>query len=421
MRRPEGGATGWEYSTGPRGLPHLPSEPPFSRRRTSSVMTNERGSLALIGSVIGVGLIAVLLIFRPDSPGESTASDSRSASAVASLDATVPSAPASMPPVSVTLPDDSYDLAYDPPRGLLWLAVMQISEPDWLYAVGTDATFERWPLPDVQHNGYLSQVEVDSHGAVWVTEGYVLARFDPDTHKTMSLSLAEEAPDALPDALDSGNPNAGTWISAIAPFGDGVLVARNNVAAFVAYDSTLEPVTTIHVAPPYAGPSDLLVTGDGIVALGSQTSLDRLAFFSLDGTLVRETGGVAGMPETRLSPARDNAMLVTGSPPSIVTLPDLDIRQVTGCGWALGATLAELSNSEDTICYDGQTATIRRVGDGEGVVAQLEMSEGEVWAPPPGGLVKIHTAPSLADMVVDKNQTLWFFILGSSELRGVQL
>jgi hypothetical protein len=116
-----------------------------------------------------------------------------------------------------------------------------------------------------------------------------LARFDPETERVSSLALDEEAPDALPDALDPGNPNPGTWISAIAPFGDGVLVARKNVAAFVAYDSALELVSTIHVAPQFSGPSDLLVEGSGVVALGGQTTLDRLALFSLDGALMRET------------------------------------------------------------------------------------------------------------------------------------
>jgi hypothetical protein len=388
---------------------------------TDSHRTRALGIAALVGSVIGAGLIAALVMFRAPPADESTVPGASSAVADGSVSPGVASAIPSLPAVSLTLPADSYDLAYDQARGVVWLAVMQISEPDWLYAVGADGSFERWPLPEVQHNGFLSQVEIDSQGAVWVTEEYVLTRFDPASGEASSIALSEEAPDAIPGALDPGNPNPGTWLSAIAPFGDGVLAARNNVAAFVGYDSTLASVATIRVASPYAGPSDLLVTGDRIVALGGQATLDRLALFSLDGTLVRETGGIAATPETRLSSAGDSTILVTGNPPSIVTLTDLAIHQVAGCGMAAGATMAEFGNGEDTICYDRQSATIRRAGNGEAVVVQLEMTEGEIWQPPPGGRVKVRTAPTLSDMLVDRNQTLWFFILGSSELRGVQL
>jgi hypothetical protein len=134
------------------------------------------GVLTLIGFVVGVALIAALLVLRPRQAAEPGVSKASPSGPVASQ---IPSATAATSAVSMTLPADSYDLAYDRARGLLWLAIMQISAPDWLYAIRADGGFERWSLPDVQHNGYLSQIEVDSHGAVWVTEAYLFGSVRP--------------------------------------------------------------------------------------------------------------------------------------------------------------------------------------------------------------------------------------------------
>lgn len=317
----------------------------------------------------------------------------------------------------LTLEADSYDLVYDEQRGLVWLAVMRISEPDWLYAVSANGDLDRWALPDSQHNGYLSQVEIDATGAVWVSQEYVLTRFDPQTEEITSLSLPEDAPGALPGALGPGNPLPGTWISAIAPYGDGVLVARNNVATFVAYDAALQTVTSIPIPAEYAGARDLIASTEGIVAIGGQRELDRLAIFSAGGELLRETRGIAGVPESRLSVLGPGAVMVTGSPPSIVSLVDLHPEGVPSCTGP-PATVAAADRAGRTFCYDQSTATVLRDGEGVSVVAQLDMIEGEIWAPPPGDRVTVRTAPSLTDMVVDKNGTVWFFVLGPHQLRS---
>jgi hypothetical protein len=362
-----------------------------------------------IGLALVVGLIPAVLMARPHATESVGAAGSSSPRASLTLDGGQSRAMA-------TLPDDAYDLAYDDSRGLIWLAVMRISEPDWLYAVSSTGAFERWALPDSAHNGYLTQIDVDVSGAIWISQEYVLTRFDPGTEKVTSLSFDEVAPGSVPGALDPGNPLPGTWISAITPFGDGVLLARNNVATLVAYDGQLQATSTIKVPNEYAGARGLLIVPGGILALGGQSQLHRMATFGLDGSLMYETS-VSGVPESRLAPAGEGAALVTGSRPSIVSADGESAVWVRGCGTSV-ATVAAVDAKGFTVCYDQSTATVR--GDAGQQLAQLEIVEGEVWAPPPGGRTKVRVSPSLSDVIIDKGGVIWFFVLGTHELRAVE-
>ena len=366
------------------------------------------GVLVLIGVAVAVGLVPTIFLGAPQGGGAEASEPPTQAPASI--------APAS--PVRLSLPDDAYDLAYDQARGLVWLAVMASSQPDWLYAVAQDGSVTSWPLPDSDYNGYVSQIEVDAAGAIWVSQEYALIRFDPESKSYQILDLAKSSPEALPGALDPASPNPGTWISALAPYGDGILVARNNVASLVAYDAHLKPLSTIPLPPELAGARDLLSVGNVIFVLGGRTNIDVLAMIDENGTVMHEAHALSGTPQSRLALMSDGSLLTTGTTSSIVSPDTARVEAGLTCQGLAASSIAAPDPRGGSVCYDDTTGAVRRDGS-NAVLFQLPMVKGQVNDPISHMPVTVTAAPSPSAMIVDKDGTIWFFVLGTHELVGL--
>jgi hypothetical protein len=361
--------------------------------------------VALCGLVVGV--IVAGILHSPVLPEAGSARPTQSTSAATNADSVL----------AVKVDEDTYDLTYDAERDLVWFAVMQISGPDWLYAVAPDGKSSRWSLPDSTHNGYLSRIIVDDEGAIWITQEYVLTRFDPTSETIRSVELPLESPFELADALDPNNPAPGTWISAIAPVPGGVIVARNNVAAILGYDRKLQPTTQAAIPEEYAGARDIIPDPAGLVVLGGQTQLGRIAVISESGKVLRSGTIPSGIPESRLARA-GNDILVTGAPPSFVSSNDLRPTPAGVCAASPHATVATAGAAGIVACYDSTTGSlVRGVGAAAVAITQLPVRQSEVVRPPPASPVTVRTAPTITDMTVDTQGRVWFFVQNDHELR----
>jgi hypothetical protein len=179
--------------------------------------------------------------------------------------------------VVATFVSQADTLTYDPVRHVVWIPVTQSGGPDYLYRYdpGSSET-TRWKLPETTYQGVMAQVLVDDSGAVWVNDdGYRVVRFDPDTGKMTSYLFALKVP-----GVDTRND--GTWVSAIAADGDGVLVARNLVSFLVRLGPSVTITKTIDLPPGFAGATGLAVAGGNLfmTARGPAAEVVRL---SLDG------------------------------------------------------------------------------------------------------------------------------------------
>jgi hypothetical protein len=132
--------------------------------------------------------------------------------------------------------------------------------PDFLYQVNADTReSERWQLPETDHNGFLSEIEVADDGSVWIAYEYLLVRFDPET-KTM---VNHEFPIVQPEADRAG----GTWISGLGAAGDEVWVARNGLAVLVLLDSTMDEGQQLKLPSSFVGAEDVATIGPDLYVL----------------------------------------------------------------------------------------------------------------------------------------------------------
>src|SRR5207245_2398930 len=103
--------------------------------------------------------------------------------------------------------------------------------------------------------GIYNRVVPDASGAVWFnTDGYQLIRLDPVTGAITSLHLALKVP-------GTNWQNGGTWISAIAPDGVDVVIARRNVPYLTRVNGSMRVGGTIPLPAPFAGSDGLALSG----------------------------------------------------------------------------------------------------------------------------------------------------------------
>lgn len=193
--------------------------------------------------------------------------------------------PQPRPVRAVRLDTEAHDLVYDRLTNSLWLATMGSGGPDFLYRVDADThESERWQLPETDHNGFLSEIEVADDGGVWIAYEYLLVHFDPET-KTM---VSHQFPIVQPEADRAG----GTWISGLGAAGDEVWVARNGLAVLVLLDSTMDQGQQLELPSSFVGAVDVATTGDELFALrpGRDDGLGNITdggvgIFARDGQL----------------------------------------------------------------------------------------------------------------------------------------
>jgi len=228
----------------------------------------------MLASLAGVAVLVAACASTPPSP-----SPSEGPAAVTGATPT-PGATDSWPGrVVATFVAEADALTYDTGRQVVWIAVTQSSGPDYLYRYDpAQGTTSRWVLPATTYAGVLAQVLVDDSGAVWVNDdGYRLVRFDPAHERMTSIVLALKVP-------GTDWANGGTWVSAIAADGDGVLVARNGVPTLTRLGPSLAVTATIALPSGFAGATGLAVAG-GHLFLTAGGPAAAIARLSMDGRL----------------------------------------------------------------------------------------------------------------------------------------
>jgi hypothetical protein len=186
------------------------------------------------------------------------------------------------------------DLAYDASRNAIWFVGF---DGPGHYAFRLDTTsahIDRWPLPTGDYTGLYVQVKTDAAGVVWITDDYKVVRFDPDTHHATARTFSLVVAGSL-----KGGTSSGTWVSAIFPTGDGVLVARHHVPWLTRLDGALREVGRIAVPPGDDGAEDIAVVGETLFLEQDELSSGRARVDILNsgGHLLASVPGPGGRLE----------------------------------------------------------------------------------------------------------------------------
>ena len=178
----------------------------------------------------------------------------------------------------------TWSLAWDPGRHVLWYVTLAGSASRLHRLDPATGVSASWRLPaglgleKSTDTGFVEQVAVDASGGVWFeANGYILYRFDPDTATFLRTKFLLKEPGVHWQ-------DGGTWVSAILPYGNGVLVARNRVPWLTRYDAGMRVVGTIPLPAAYAGPQALARAGSRLVIEGQSA----IGLFDIHGKLVRQ-------------------------------------------------------------------------------------------------------------------------------------
>lgn len=206
-------------------------------------------------AISALGLVAVALALANLGPQRGAPSATPSTARGSEAASSSPIAAAPVRVATVVAPVS--DIVYDPTTDAIWFAAFGPGAgwADRLYrASAADAQVDHWDLPDGLGNGFISEIEIGSDGAVWVFEGYRLFRFDAATEQTSVVELEV----SVPGVGDGGD---GTWISGIAVEGEHVWVSRHNVPWLTRFDRSM--VETQRLAIEVAGDATDVATLDG--------------------------------------------------------------------------------------------------------------------------------------------------------------
>jgi hypothetical protein len=173
-------------------------------------------------------------------------------------------------------------MAWDSSRNSLWVVTWKSGPDGQLTRVDADGTTKTWTVPNGPSMQILPAIQaglqqpampaawygwdatdlvVDSQGEVWIAAGYGLVRFDPATGRSQLRAFPES------DMTQVYLPG-GTWLSAIAADGDGVLVARHGDHVMTRIDETMRDAGTIDLPGNWTDIRGIAVLGDRILAGG---------------------------------------------------------------------------------------------------------------------------------------------------------
>jgi hypothetical protein len=176
----------------------------------------------------------------------------------------------------------SLDVAWDADRGLLWT----VSIANWrgtLTAIdpATHAA-QHWSLPSSPSltfpsaSGSSYSIAIDAAGGVWFeASGYNLYRFDPSTERFRAIHLA----------LKTGHwRHFGSYVLAIVPYGDGVVVARRGVPILYRYSEEMRVVGSVPLPDLYVVSREVTRAGSSFVIRGGKW----LGLFDILGRRIRQ-------------------------------------------------------------------------------------------------------------------------------------
>jgi hypothetical protein len=241
------------------------------------------------------------------------------------------------------------DLAFDERRNAMWF-VDRADDGVSLVRVEGSQVARRVGLTGAHEPTVTEHVRVSPDGSIWITDGYQVSRVDPETDTVRTVTLPLEVDGMAAGATDTGNPWAGTWLSAITFDSRGsAILARLNVPALQVMSAELQTTGWIPL------PADGQRIGDAVLTTAG------LNWVSLeDGTSRTEP------PTVRLLPL----VLPEGITPPLSTNPvDAILRDPT-----------KGSNDPAVATIKGSTLT---ANSHSGIITQAE----------PGGVSRIISLP----------------------------
>jgi hypothetical protein len=299
------------------------------------------------------------------------------------------------------LRDNVYDLLFDPARDAIWFSEQE--DPPGLstldeYQIASHQLV-RVPLGPAESNTYLSKAVMTSDGAVWLSEAYRIARYDPTAKQVAYVDLPLAAEGALQGAYDPNASTPGTWVSAIAADRTGILVARKNVPYLTQVASDMTTTGTIALKPEFAGATALAVDNHGDIYVGQ--------------------GLLGGKGVELLSPG-GSTVLVPGTAERLLAVGG----QVRAEGGTLdGQVLADSQGPASvTPANDAPPPDSLSVPDPSGGVYHYDASAGTLALYGQDGTVRWTTLLDGAlDMVADQSGGLWVSRANAFQLLSIQL
>ena len=321
------------------------------------------------------------------------------------------------PQIVLTLSETPTQIAYDPNRNVVWLATTTTGGPNHLDQVdASTGAVTTYRLPVADFAGPDSQVKVDGAGNVWMSGGYTLMRLAVGSKRVVSITLPATDPDALGGAF-APPTSPGTRITAIGTVGDGLFIARQNVAELLRFDSSLKPVGRFRIPKDFAGSTDIYVDqNDRIELLGGDSVGKSLGLFTGDGQLIQKVN-VLGM-RLATAPGRvvvsgglDNGAVVTSTAADLTADEKLTIGTV--------GSLAAPDPTGGEVLYDGLAGVIERATNGT-VIAGYRLPKARICPPqPPGGPGCFLVASQVTVLTVDMRGDIWFTVSSSNELQEI--
>ena len=292
---------------------------------------------------------------------------------------------------------------YDPGTDSVWFAETGFGSSNYLDRLSA-ATGEisRFELPTSDFAGPDSQIKVDAAGNVWMSDGYVLLRFDATTERVTELTFAASDPN---ETAASDDPLlGGSWITAIGIDGNDVLVARRNVSAVISIDSSMTEVKRFVVPANYAGATDIAVDSarDEVLLLEGNAVGKQLGLFTRDGQLLRNVDVVG----RHLTSTGGSFVISDGADNGAILTVDASTATVTKVVAGSVGSLAAPDPAGSEVIYNDRLGTVDRVTAGK-VTASYVLPLVTVY--PRGGKVEaLSTKQRIIGLVVDKLGNIWF-------------
>ncbi len=314
----------------------------------------------------------------------------------------------------ITLPGAVYDLTFDQARNSLWFAYMSSGAATlYRYDISTGMTTGVL-LPPTDHNGYLERVAVGPDGAIWLTEEYMVVRYDPTSQVTRSIKLAEADADATPTALARTDPSPGTWPCAITfDSGGRALVARHNVKSLLRLDSSLGITGRVPLPFGIVDPANI-VDFDGRVYVAAYGGTGR-------GATMDEQGGAAAIGPV-------GAIQFAEGPLGVVSLGSAGLSWLTPGSASVGFSVqagpldkVALART-GAVVYSQNLGVITKVTTSATIASEYKMAGSSVQVMNPlGQLIRATAVDSVGAMAVDSNDSIWIVDISNTAAELVQL
>lgn len=292
---------------------------------------------------------------------------------------TVVTAPAGsiVPKVTAHVDGEAHGILSSADDSVLWVPVFTGQEVLLDQFDNAGASVKHIVLGSSQSSGINGHIRMAPDGSIWISDDYVLFRYDPTTGTVGTLRLEVDDPNAIAGALSNAVPLPGTWVSAFTFDAAGdLLVARNNVPVLELLSPSGHLMRTLALSDGITGVSDMDLRPDGLHLL-----VGRPADVSEEISPVIVKVDVSA-PQSALPAALRSALLGLTQ----VFLPNGDSVRTNSAG---AATLVSSAGSSHDIAL---------------------RSKDEQIANPLGKLVTVTVREHVIGAGTSKNDTVWVLL-----------